>query len=218
MSNPQTSQTCPLCESGDVSAIARDRYRDYLRCAICDLVFVPPTQHISLEAEKARYDQHRNSPDDLAYRGFLSRLFVPLQQRLAPGSRGLDFGSGPGPTLSVMFEEAGYTMALYDPFYAPDVRAIETTYDFITATEVVEHLREPRAALDRLWSCLKPGGILGLMTKLAPHREPFTAWHYTNDETHICYFSRATFEWLAARWQADVTFIGADVILLHKRT
>jgi len=52
----------------------------------------------------------KNSPDDPRYRAFLSRLFIPLNERIAPESCGLDFGSGPGPTLSVMFEEQGHTM------------------------------------------------------------------------------------------------------------
>ncbi|MGB2360319.1 MAG: methyltransferase, partial [Porticoccaceae bacterium] len=63
---------------------------------------------MSSAAEKAIYDQHQNSPDDLQYRRFLSRLTEPLLERLGPCSRGLDFGCGPGPTLSVMMAEQGH--------------------------------------------------------------------------------------------------------------
>ncbi len=55
------------------------------------------------------------------------------------------------------------------------------------------------------------------MTKLTLDRKAFARWHYKNDLTHVCFWSRATFEWLAARWQADLAFIGNDVILLEKR-
>jgi hypothetical protein len=132
----------------------------------------PAEQHISADEEKARYDQHNNHPDDPDYRAFLSRIFVPMQQRLNPGSCGLDFGSGPGPTLSLMFEEAGHRMTIYDHFYAPTSSTLDQPYDFITATEVVEHLHRPGLELERLWSLLNPSGLLGVMTQLVPKSTP----------------------------------------------
>jgi hypothetical protein len=197
--------------------MCRDEARDYFQCRTCSLVFVPPAQFLSLEAEKARYDLHQNSPQDAEYRKFLSRLLIPMCQRLAPGSHGLDFGSGPGPTLSLMFREKGHSMAIYDPFYAQDSSALEREYDFITLTEVAEHLREPGKELDKLWSILKPGGLLGIMTKLVPTEEDFARWHYRNDITHVCFFSRTTFEWLAVKWHAEPTLIDKDVILFSSK-
>ena len=208
---------CPLCEAPDSRLFFRDKLRAYFRCDVCDLIFVPPEYFLSPSEEKKRYDLHRNSPHDEKYRAFLDRLFRPLQKRLAPGRRGLDFGSGPGPTLSVMFEEAGYPMTLYDAFYAKDAAALEKQYDFITATEVLEHLHDPKRELECLWQCLKPGGILGVMTKLALGAEAFAGWHYKNDETHVCFFSGATFRWWAASWQAEVAFEGQDVIFFRKK-
>ncbi len=181
---------------------------------------MPPEYHLSSTAEKAEYDLHQNSPWDEGYRRFLSRLFDPVSTLIAAGSHGLDFGSGPGPTLSVMFEEAGHRMAIYDPFYAPDKSPLTTQYDFVTCTEVVEHFYNPRTDLERLWSCVKPGGLLGIMTKLALNTadaaEAFSGWHYKNDQTHVSFFSRKTFEWLASQWGADVMFVGNDVVLLTR--
>lgn len=211
------SQICPLCQTADGREFYQDKCRGYFRCPACSLVFVPSAWFLSAEDEKAEYDLHQNDPDDQGYRRFLSRIFIPMQERLAPGSHGLDFGSGPGPTLSVMFEEVGHCMALYDPFYARQPSVLEKQYDFITATEVVEHLHDPKKELDRLWTCLKPGGRLGIMTKLVLDHEAFARWHYKNDLTHVCFFSRTTFEWLADRWEAELTFAGQDVILLDKK-
>ena len=143
---------CPLCQAKDTLKIYTDKDREYRQCQICQLIFVPPNFFLSTDDEKARYDTHQNSPEDLKYRAFLSRLFIPIQDRLAPGSYGLDFGSGPGPTLSVIFEEAGHSMAIYDHFYAQNPAVLDTPYDFITATEVVEHLHHPKQELDRLWT------------------------------------------------------------------
>ncbi len=208
---------CPLCgESKGNDFFHTDSHRDYYRCRKCQLIHVPPSQHLSPEAEKAEYDKHQNSPDDAGYRKFLSRLFVPLNSGLQPGSHGLDFGSGPGPTLSIMFEEAGHQVNLFDPFYAPDPQVLVTQYDFITATEVVEHLHDPAAELARLWSILKPGGWLGIMTKLALDEAAFSRWHYKNDLTHVCFFSTQTMGWLADHWQADLQQVGSDVFLFQK--
>jgi len=217
MTQNTNSHICPICETTDAKEFYQDGHRDYFRCLTCNLVFVLSAQFISAENEKARYDLHRNSPNDQGYRRFLSRIFLPMHRLLAPGSHGLDFGSGPGPTLSKMFEEAGHSMAIYDRFYASDPSVLENQYDFITATEVVEHLHNPKQELDRLWACLKPGARLGIMTKLVLDREAFSRWHYKNDLTHVCFYSRATFEWLAARWQAEPAFVDKDVILFYKK-
>jgi hypothetical protein len=184
---------------------------------VCSLVFVPPSQFLSAEDEKKRYDLHQNSPNNADYRRFLGHLFIPLQQRLTPGSSGLDFGSGPEPTLSRMFEEAGHSMMIFDQYYEQAPAALEQQYDFITASEVVEHLREPRKELDRLFACLKCGGWLGIMTKFAAEPAAFPCWYYKNDLTHLCFFSREAFLWLAAAWNTDPTFPDDDVVLFRKR-
>lgn len=207
---------CPLCTSRQTLPYHRDARRDYHQCQRCELVFVPSAQRLSREAEKAVYDRHDNSPNDAGYRRFLSRLYDPLHQRLAPGARGLDFGAGPGPTLSVMFEEAGHPMAIYDPFYAPATLTLAHCYDFITASEVVEHLYEPGRELERLAGMLKPDGWLALMTKRVTSKEAFPRWHYIRDPTHVSFFSESTFVWLAQHLQLSLTLPAADVALLHK--
>lgn len=207
---------CLLCNNQDTAEFCKDSKRIYYRCPVCQLIFVPPVFHLAEIAEKAEYDLHQNNPEDLQYRKFLNRIFQPLKEKLTPGSIGLDFGSGPGPTLSVMFKELGYRVKLYDKFYSPDDSVFRQQFDFITATEVVEHLRNPQSDLQRLWDCLKPGGWLGFMTKLALGTEEFKKWHYKNDMTHICFFSEDTFKWLADQWQAELVFADKDVILLKK--
>ena len=207
---------CPLCWEEANEEFYQDQRRNYVVCRHCQLVFVPPAHYISEADEKSAYDHHQNTPTDPDYRQFLSRLFLPLQDRLVPQSHGLDFGSGPGPTLSIMFEEIGHTVTLYDHFYAHNPAALHQPYDFITATEVLEHLHDPATILSQLWTLLKPGGYLGLMTKLVRDREAFATWHYKNDLTHVCFFSRTTLEWLSDQWQAELEFFHNDVMLFRK--
>lgn len=211
-----TATPCPLCSASQSSHFHSDQKRDYFKCSNCALIHVPPAQHLSLAEESAEYDKHQNSPDDPGYRKFLERLFKPLDAILTPKSQGLDFGCGPGPTLSVMFEEVGHRVNLYDPLYAQHEDALTIPYDFITASEVIEHLHEPAKELERLWSILKPGGWLGVMTKLALDRGAFAKWHYKNDLTHVCFFSIETMEWLAKKWGAEYLQVGADVSLFRK--
>lgn len=206
---------CPLCSSS-AKNYHKDRNRAYFQCLNCRLVFVQPGAFLSIQEEKSRYELHQNSPDDIGYRKFLSRMCVPIIDRLTAGSRGLDFGCGPGPTLSIMFKELGYPMAIYDPLYAADESVLDIEYDFVTATEVVEHLQSPKQSLNRMWRCVKPGGYLGIMSKLVIDQEAFSNWHYKNDDTHICFYLKETFEWLARLWKTEPVFVGKDVMLFRK--
>ena len=207
---------CPLCGEKRTGEFFKDDRRNYLHCSVCGLVFVPTRHFLSPEDEKKRYDLHQNSPDDPGYRRFLNRLFIPLNHALAPGSCGLDFGSGPEPVLARMFKDAGHSVALFDLFYEPDPAAFEKMYDFITASEVVEHLREPGRELERLWQCLKPGGVLAIMTHPVVDADAISQWHYKNDLTHLCFFSPPVFCRLALHWNAELISPEKDVFLFRK--
>lgn len=211
------SGTCLLCGLVTPTSFFKDRNRSYHHCLGCDLIYVDKSFHLDACEEKEVYDQHENDASDLGYRKFLGRLFDPLEAKLEKGAHGLDFGSGPGPTLSLMFSELGYEMSIYDKFYADDESVFEEQYDFISSTEVIEHLAKPRKELDRLWSCLKPKGYLGLMTKLASGEKNFPVWHYKNDPTHIAFYSQESFAYLAQQLNASLEFLGADVIILRKQ-
>ncbi|RXJ72643.1 2-polyprenyl-3-methyl-5-hydroxy-6-metoxy-1,4-benzoquinol methylase [Veronia nyctiphanis] len=212
------SHTCPLCASDNFADFHQDKRRRYFRCGHCFLVFVDPASFLSADEEKAIYQQHENSPDDVGYRQFLSRIAEPLHKCMPSAQSGLDFGCGPGPTLSLMLEDKGHSVALYDPFFVPDGAALNKTYDFVTCTEAIEHFHYPKREWGQLISLIKPGGWLALMTKLVKDAEAFSRWHYKNDPTHVSFFSRETFRFLADRDGLDVDFVGNDVILLRKKT
>ncbi|MCK5893514.1 MAG: class I SAM-dependent methyltransferase [Endozoicomonadaceae bacterium] len=214
-----TDDICPLCGNIDTLHYHRDKVRDYFQCNHCRLVFVPPCYHLSREQEKAIYDQHNNQLDDPAYRRFLSRIFNPVINELAQKSQsrcqGLDFGCGSNSALAAMFREAGHDMTLYDIYFANQPAALEQTYDFVTATEVVEHLASPCTVLKKLIDTVRPGGCFGIMTKRVKDRQAFANWHYIRDPTHICFYSAETFEWLAENYGCAVTYSDNDVIILY---
>lgn len=209
--------TCPLCTNSQINHYHTDSRRSYWHCLTCDLVFVDPAQRLTKEQEKAIYDLHENAPEDLGYRRFLNKLLIPLQHKLADKAHGLDFGCGPGPTVSLIMHNQGFTMSNYDLFYYPDSKALTKSYDFITCTEVIEHLHKPHVEFDLLDQLLKPGGILGIMTKRVLNRDAFSKWHYKNDQTHVCFYSEITFQWIANRWGYEFEFPGNDTVLLTKK-
>lgn len=207
---------CPLCLNKKISHYHQDKTRDYWQCSVCQLVFVKPEHYLNVQEEKAIYDLHQNSPDDEGYRKFLDKLIQPLSQKLQTGMKGLDFGCGPDPTISVMLAESGYTMDNYDLFYANHPELLEKTYDFITCTEVIEHLHQPHKALTLLSSLLYEKGFLGIMTKRVIDKSRFVNWHYKNDLTHVCFYSNNTFEYIAENWNFNLLIINSDSVILHK--
>ena len=188
---------CSLCGSAEARHCLEADGRQYFECVRCRLIFVPSRFWPTPEEEHARYDQHRNSPDDLGYREFLSRPCRAVRDRVPPPATGLDFGSGPGPTLSLMLAGAGYDMRVYDVFYAPDESVLEGPYDFVTCTEVIEHLHDPATVLSGVVERLRPGGWLVVQTQLAPGHEAFATWRYRRDQTHVGFYSETTFRHLA---------------------
>lgn len=206
---------CPLC--GRLSAKhAEDPRRAFYQCSECALVFAEPASYLGPAAERAVYDQHENDPADARYRRFLDRLARPLLLRLSTGMHGLDYGCGPGPTLSVMLEEAGMEIALYDPYFAPGTGALERSYDFVTCSEVAEHFYEPGKEWARMAGLLRRGGWLGIMTRLVDSRRPFAQWYYKNDPTHVSFYSPRTFAWIGARHRLRIDHLDQSVVIFCK--
>ena len=102
------------------------------------------------------------------------------------------------------------------PFTQPTILCGKTIM-ILLPPQVVEHLRAPGPALNRLWDHLNPGGTLGLMTQLVIPSQDFASWYYQKDPTHISFYSEATFQWLAGSWKAEIEILGMDVILLKKK-
>lgn len=211
-----TRLPCPLCR-GHADFLLRAWTRDWFQCRQCALRFVPPDQWPSPEAEKARYDLHRNDAFNYGYVSFLKKLFDPLKAKLAPGASGLDFGSGPQPVLSKIFTDAGFPCSAYDIFYAPETDLLSREYDFLACCETIEHFFRPRQEFERFLKLVRPGGWFGIMTQLYDEAaKPFDQWFYANDITHVCIFARATFQWLEKQYGLPAEYHPGGVILFRR--
>lgn len=216
INKPTFRLNCILCTFPNSPPVLHDQSCKYYGCTNCGLYFVDPDNRLPKDEEKKRYDLHENDPADSRYREFLSQIYEPMAERLSPGKHGLDYGSGPGPTLHLMFEEMGFEMDIFDPFYQPDITVLERSYDFIVTTETAEHFYHPAEEFDRLWGLLNPGGMLGVMTKQLRDPSTFDSWHYRKDDTHVSFYQVKTFEWLSKKYGAILEIISERVILMHK--
>jgi len=208
---------CTLCHDSNTVIYSELADASYFQCSNCQLIFQDPKTYLDGEEEKARYDTHQNNPEDPGYRKFLARVVDPLLERIEPGQKGLDFGCGPGPTISVMLEEKGYKVDNYDLYFRPDTKLVEKSYDFITSTEVFEHFYLPGKEFEKVWSLLKPNGVLGVMTLFYPDsKEVFNSWWYKNDPTHVCFFSPEVFEFIGKKYGARIEVVSDQVVFLRK--
>ncbi len=216
MTNPVSPDPlCPLCNARDLIVYHSDKWRQYLQCKTCSLVFVPCEFWLNLDQEKSIYDLHENEVHDPGYQKFLSRLANPLIKRLSPNSRGLDFGCGQGPALQWILQQSNHDVSLYDFHYFPDRKVLDSKYDFVCATEVVEHLHSPRETFLLIKRCLKDDGIFAVMTQMVINAKRFANWRYIQDPTHICFFNLKSLSYVAELMDKKLEQVDRDVIFIH---
>ncbi len=189
---------CPLCGAAATWAAIYQK-RDYYHCSICDLIFVPPDQHLDPESERARYATHNNTMDNAGYVAMFEGPISLLGEHCGDGCHILDYGSGPGPVLVELLCRAGYDAVGYDPFFAPNVD-LSCSFDAIISTETFEHFARPRAEITRILGLLRPGGLLAIMTLFHPGPAAVADWWYARDPTHVAFYSHATFDWICGEF------------------
>ncbi len=217
-----TSLACPLCdrqESEFYFTDPKNYQHTYHHCPRCDLVFVIPECRLTQNDEKYRYDMHENDYSD-AYIQFLSRLAKPtlnyLSKQQLTNASGLDFGSGKSQAMANLFRQAGHRCECYDIFYYPDTALLQQQYDFIVASEVIEHLYDPKVIFEQWLSLLKPSGILAIMTGFRPTDKDFPNWWYKNDPTHVSLFSTDSFLYLKERYRLQIIHTDKNIILFKQ--
>lgn len=217
---------CPLCgasrEQQFEEWILRERGEDlrYLHCRSCDLIFLDPKLLASPLEERQRYLQHNNSPEAKGYISYLENFAAEaVLPCVRPPQRLLDFGSGPSPVFAALLREKGFTVDIFDPYFAPDLQWKEQQYDGVTAVEVAEHIYQPIEAFSSLAAVILPGGYLILRTLLHySDRERFASWWYRQDASHVTFYSPRSFEVLCSILPFRLVEIkeGRSIILQRK--
>ena len=129
---------------------------------------------------------------------------------------GLDFGCGPGPALAKMFNDAGYIMDIYDPYFFPNETIFSKLYDFISCTEVLEHVFDPAKVIFDLNKILKKDGWLGIMTNFYDENIDFASWYYRKDPTHVAFYSKETLTNIASNMSWTLEFPDKNIVLFKK--
>lgn len=188
-------------------------------CPECALVFKNPDIFLSSDEDVERYSSHQNNSEDQGYRDFLGKLAHPMKEFLPSHFEGLDFGCGPGPTLSFILEDMGGEMENYDPIFFPDAHLlIPDTYDVVTSTEAVEHFKTPERDWDLLVSLVKDGGLLGVMTQFYKTEIDFKSWWYKNDPTHVVFYQEKTLSYIAEKYNLETLYNDQkSVVIFRKR-
>jgi SAM-dependent methyltransferase len=212
---------CILCNNSSVFPLEFIRtykkpgHRSYIRCPECDLIFVPEVDHLSHAQEEARYNFHHNTISNEGYVNHFNEMISLVQKYCPDVNSVLDYGCGPGPVLAELLKRNGFKCDIYDPIFFPVFPS--NSYDLVISTEVFEHFRDVRTELERVISLVRSGGYLAIMTLLHDPISNFEEWWYQSDPTHICFFSKKTFDWISGKYGIMVMFTNFKNIMILKK-
>ncbi|MCB0347532.1 MAG: class I SAM-dependent methyltransferase [Bdellovibrionales bacterium] len=188
---------CPLCACKDTKEFyVHKKAGSYFHCSKCDLRFLGKEFYASTDQEKQVYLQHTNDLENPYYLDFINPVVEVSKKFITKGQSGIDYGCGYSPLLANLLTRDGYTIKSYDPMFFPKEELLQTKYDFVVCTEVVEHFKQAGQELDKLNTLLKTNGVLVLMTLLYNESIEFAHWHYRRDPTHVSLYSQKSIDYL----------------------
>ena len=209
---------CHICNEPTLMFIDEKHQMLYHHCRECEYIFKDPSVYKKIEDQKARYDLHENEEDSAGYRAYYQRFLDFILPAVRSPESALDFGCGESSLLASMLEEKGISCDFYDPLYHPDGLSGEKKYDLIVSTEVFEHLHQPKEVFESLLERLNVGGYLAIQTEFHPNEMgAFMNWYYTQDPTHIVFFTEKTFEILSDLFNCRVIDDNGKNMLVIKK-
>jgi SAM-dependent methyltransferase len=204
-----SSIPCPLCKTS-AEPYFTEKERLFLKCATCKAVLTHPDNFLDSQAEKVRYELHKNDPHNEGYQKFVSPITSGILNDFSPAHKGLDFGSGTGSPIIKVLRDNNYNIVEYDLYFHNHPELLHQKYDYIACCEVAEHFKKPHKEFALLRGLLKPGGKLYLMTEMIDDSKDFAVWYYKKDPTHVFLFHPETFEWIKKEF-------GFKDLKIHKR-
>jgi len=179
---------CRLCGELTENLSIQVGGRSYSRCERCRCIQMDQQYLPNPELEKKRYLHHQNNSDD--YRSYLSGRVEIFKTHLKDVFLHLDYGSGPNPILTEIFEKKEIESYSYDPIFNPNSDLLNKRYDLITLIEVAEHFHQPLKEFLKLGNMIKERGKIVIMTQLIPlDLLDYSEWWYMRDMTHTFFYS-----------------------------
>ncbi|MEE8395218.1 MAG: class I SAM-dependent methyltransferase [bacterium] len=206
--------TCILCGSERQTPYCSKPPYEVVRCSGCGFVFATP---LPTPAElEAFYDANGRAgpfvPKRSAARRRRFRALLRWVEGFHPPGELLDMGCSQGELLQAAKEADGWEAVGIDlssphlDYAASQGLSVargtleqqsypEGRFDVVTASSILEHLRDPVASLREIGRILKPGGIVALVMPCLTHPTARLAgggWHHINPPNHLWYFSPQT--------------------------
>ena len=174
---------CNLCGSGEYADIGQESGFSLRKCVQCGLVYVSP-QPVSEDMPKFYEGFYEGvNPEEAAKArsaGYTERHVSRTAARLKPGGgRLLDIGCGYGRLLKAMQDYQGWELhgidlneaavryareevpvAVIGTNTVEEARYPDNSFDCIIMIGVLEHLKDPLAALRRVRQWAAPGGVI----------------------------------------------------------
>ena len=219
---------CAVCGGSAKEPWATQGPFTAVRCPSCGLVWVDP--FLTEEGVKRYYTGYLSSrlqnPRLMELRQRQYQLDAAFLSHSIPAGRVLDVGCGEGrflATLSDRFEKYGLEL---DPESVAFAKAhfpfgshiaqqalgqdgfAAGSFDLVMMRGVIEHLREPRHAVQRVSELLRPGGSFFITA--TPNVDSFCAelyrekWNQFQPAEHLYYFSVKTLGRLCADYRLEV--------------
>ena len=191
----ETDHVCTVCSGPmthfDTGVVLAKYAVRYLRCEACGLIALREPTWLDEAYANAIFDGDLG----LLRRGRVMSRVTSALIRSEGLRRGkfLDWAGGYG-TFTRMMRDKGFdyytTDAYAQNFLAPGFEGdVSGTYDLVTAFEVLEHLEDPYAELEKLAAS---NDRLFFTTELQPAEPPMASdwWYYTPDSgQHITFFT-----------------------------
>ena len=206
---------CLLCGGEDVRSLFVKGGKTFVRCAACRLEWLDPMptpeeieRYYEWAYREGIYAPYAEASD---IRRLIAEHRLVVIRPLARAGRWLDVGCATGHFLEAALgagmdaegldvSPGAVAIARHRGLTVHQARVEDfepaAPYDTITAFDVIEHLLDPRAFLDRLRRWLAPGGTLVLtlpdVGSIYPRLLMGRWWFYYLPSDHLYYFDRRT--------------------------
>jgi hypothetical protein len=207
---------CLVCASSNLSELKNPR-RTFFRCNECGFSFLHPDFLPDEETARNRYKLHQNDDDNEGYRDFLSKIIDRALFYAGKAEHVIDWGSGPNPLASRILREKRFSVFSWDPNFSSNEKTQKSFYDLGISIEVAEHFINPQKDFSAFFETLKTGAFAAIHTHLAPEDdEAFLRWWYTEDITHVSFYSKRSLEILGAKNDAELAAVENNKFVVFK--
>lgn len=198
------SNSCPICESVQLTSADLSSKGCFFGCQVCEYIFKDPSQRLGLSEERNRYLAHNNDISDSRYINYLMKTFDKVRPNLKGHETVIDYGCGPTQGLKQALNKTNFKVLSFDPIFFPDTFDESIRVDAIFCSEAIEHSFLPIQVFEYWNKILGPSGIITLRTAFHPGIKNLKDWWYLDDLTHVGFFNRETFHWIAEYFKWEI--------------